>query len=193
MSRARILSVGVVTIVCLWAHVRAQVATQQAANPSQPVKSAPVDALAQSSVAGPRFSVVEAKQGEIRGDLAVADALGIRGFRIESTASIEAHVPEGQAFKWVLTLEGELWGIPMLDRHLVFTEKDRDIIKHDIVTRGGPVRSAGKAIRRKDSLLLDPRSGHYHPTKESVEGFAAPKFRAYGFANVEVHDNLLQD
>jgi hypothetical protein len=69
--------------------------------------------------------------------LAIADALGIRPVRITGPDSIQGIAPAGQAFRWVLTLEGALWGLPMLDRHLVFTEKDRDIINHDVVTRGG--------------------------------------------------------
>jgi hypothetical protein len=81
----------------------------------------------------------------------------------------------------------------MLDRHLVSTEKDRDIIKHVVASRGEQVQSAGKAQLQGDTLLLDPRSGHYHPTEASLEKWAKAAFQAAGFAKVEIHDNILSD
>jgi hypothetical protein len=81
----------------------------------------------------------------------------------------------------------------MLDRHIVLTGKNRDIIKHVVVTGGKPVKSAGKARFRGDTLVIDPHSGHYHPTKESVKELAEPAFRAAGFAKVETRDDILSD
>ena len=131
---------------------------------------------------------------EVKGDLAIADALGIQAVPITCPASIQRIAPNRHAFRWVLTLEGTLWGLPMLDRHLVFTEKDRDIIKHDVVTRGKPVMSAGKGQLQEDNtLLIDPRSGHYHPTPESVKQLAEPAFKAAGFSKVVTVKNILQD
>ena len=59
----------------------------------------------------------------------------------------------------------------MLDRHLIFTEKDRDIIKHDIVTRGAAQSNRRVKLSYKaETLLIDPRSGHYRPSIEECEG-----------------------
>jgi hypothetical protein len=190
MNPIRTLPCIVLLAACFWLHVEAQVT---APSPPAPNKTVQADIGAQIASPGPPFSVVEEKRREVSNDLAIADALGIRPARITGPASIDGIAPHGQAFKWVLTLDGELWGVPMLDRHLVFTEKDRDIIKHDLVTRGGPVNSAGIAVLRGEVLLIDPRSGHYHPSKESVKQLAEPAFRAAGFANVETHDNILSN
>jgi len=193
MKLFRTLSVAALLTAYLWPHIEAQVPTHPLPTAPAPDKTVPANRAAPQAGRGPPFAVVEDKRGEIPSDLAVAGALGIRPVRITSPASIRGIAPNGQAFRWVLSLEGELWGLPMLDRHLVFTEKDRDIIKHDVVTRGGPVRSAGKAQVRGDLLLIDPRSGHYRPTKESVKELAEPAFKAAGFAKVETVDNILSD
>jgi hypothetical protein len=193
MKRTGILPIAALAFAGLWIHVRAQVTDHPPTVAPAPNKSTPADVAAPKSNPGPPFAVVETKRREIPGDLAIAAALGIRPVRITSPAAIAELAPAGQAFKWVLTIEGELWALPMLDRHLVFTEKDRDIIKHDIVTRGAAVMSAGKAVVRGGVLFIDPRSGHYRPSLESVRTLAAPAFREAGFATVEVSDNLLSD
>lgn len=193
MKSFRTLSGAAVLAACLWPHVGAQDPTHSLPTAPAPIKTIPANVVAPKASTGPPFAVVEDKRREIPSDLAVADALGIRPVRITCPASIQGIAPNGQAFRWVLSLEGELWGLPMLDRHLVFTEKDRDIIKHDVVTRGEPVNSAGKAQLRGDVLLIDPRSGHYHPTNESVKELAEPAFKAAGFAKVEICDNILSD
>ena len=42
-------------------------------------------------------------------------------------------------------------------------------------------------------LLIDHRSGHYQPTKESVKELAEPAFKAAGFAKVDTRDSILSD
>jgi hypothetical protein len=189
----RALPVAILLAACLWPQVEAQLPAQALPTPPAPAKPVPANVAAPRPSARPPFAIVEDKWREIPSDLAVADALGIRPVRITCPASIEGIAPHGQAFKWVLTLKGELRGLPMLDRHLVSTEKDRDIIKHDVATGGAPVNSAGKAQLRGDTLLIDPRSGHYHPTDESVKELALPAFKAVGFAKVEFCKNILSD
>jgi hypothetical protein len=193
MTSFRTLSVAALLAACLWPHVTAQAPSHSLPTAPAPIKTTPANGVAPKASTGTPFAVVEEKRQEIPCDLAIADALGIKPVRITSPASIAGIAPNGQAFKWVLSVEGELWGLPMLDRHLVFTEKDRDIIKHDVVTRGERVNSAGKAQLRGDVLLIDPRSGHYHPTKESVKELAEPAFKAAGFAKVATCDNILSD
>jgi hypothetical protein len=177
----------------LWFHADAQVAPIAPSAGPAPAKATPQVGPATHEHPGPPFAVVGSKQRGVPDELGVADALGVRPVKITSPASVAAIAPEGQAFKWVLTVENQLWGLPMLDRHLVFTEKDRDIIKHVIVTRGAPVNSAGKGVVRGGVLWIDSRSGHYHPTPESVRALAVPAFKAAGFATVEPSENLLSD
>ncbi len=191
MKRFRTL-VAALLVAYLWPHLEAQVPTHRLPNPPAPDKAVPAKVAGSKAGTGSPFAVVENKRGEIPDDLAIADALGIKPVRITGPASIKRIAPNGQAFKWVLNLKDELWGLPMLDWHLVFTEKDRDIIKHDVVTRGGPVRSAGKAQVQGDTLLIDSRSGHYHPTPDSVKQLAEPVFKAF-FAKVKTVDNILSD
>lgn len=193
MRPRRTLLAAALVAVCLWLSAEAQVAIPVSQSLSPPTKTIPADATTPRERPGPPFAVVEEKRPEIPGDVAIANALGIKPVRIASPASLEGIAPRGQAFKWVLTLKGELWAIPMLDRHLVFTEKDRDIIKHDIVTPAEPVNSAGKAVLQGDVLFVDNRSGHYRPSKTSVTELAVPAFKASGFTKVEVRDNLLSD
>jgi hypothetical protein len=193
MTQFKTLSVAALLVTVVWSHVAAQVPTHPLPNAPAPDKAKPTSLAEPNAGAGPPFAVIESKRREIPSDLAVADGLGIRAVRITGPASIQGIAPAGQAFRWVLTLEGELWGLPMLDRHLVFTEKDRDIIKHDVVTRGGPVKSAGKAQVQGNTLLIDPRSGHYHPTPASVKQLAEPAFKAAGFEKVQTVDNILSD
>lgn len=134
----------------VWSHVAARVPTHLLPNAPAPDKATPENFAEPNAGACLPFAVIESTRGEIPRDIAIADALGIRPVRITVPDSIQGIALAGHAFRWVPTLEGELWGLPMLDRHLVFTEKDRDIIKHDVVTRGWPVKSAGKAQVRGD-------------------------------------------
>jgi hypothetical protein len=191
MKSLRNLPVAALLAACFWLH--AQIPTHSPPTATSGNKTAPANVAPPNADTCPPFVVVADKRREIPSDLAIADALGIRPVKITSPASIEGIAPDGQVFKWVLSLEGELWGLPMLDRHLVYTEKDRDIIKHDVVTRGERVNSAGKGQLRGDILLLDPRSGHYHPTEESVKELAAPAFKAAGFEKVETRSSILSD
>ncbi len=193
MRLFRTLSVAALLVAYVWPHLEAQVPTHLLPNAPAPDKAVPANVAEPKADTGPPFAVIESKVREIPQDLAIADALGIRRVRITGPASIQVIAPAGHAFRWVLTLEGELWGLPMLDRHQVLTEKDRDIIKHVVVTRGEPVKSAGKAQVQGDTLLIDPRSGHYHPTWESVKHLAEPAFKAAGFAKVVTVKNILLD
>jgi hypothetical protein len=193
MKSVRALLLTTLLLGCLWPHLKVHAPTQGLPTPLAPTKSIPADVATPTASTGP-FSVVEAIRWEVPRDLAIADALGIRAVRITSPASIEGIAPRGQVFKWVLSHpKRELLGLPMLDRHLVSTEKDRDIIKHVVASRGEPVQSAGKAQLQGDTLLIDPRSGHYHPTRASLEKWAKAAFQAAGFAKVEIRDNILSD
>jgi hypothetical protein len=193
MKSARALPLTTLLFGCLWQHIEVHAPAHGPPTPPAATKTMPTDVATPIASTGP-FPVVEAKRREVPRDLVIADALGIRAVRITSPSSIEGIAPRGQTFKWVLTYpKRELLGLPMLDRHLVLTEKDRDIIKHVVASRGDRVQTAGKARLQGDTLLIDPRSGHYAPTEASLEKWAKPAFQAAGFAKVEIRDNILSD
>jgi hypothetical protein len=193
MKSIRALLLTTLLFGCLWPYLKVHAPAQGLPTPAALTTTTPADVATPIVSTGP-FPVVEALRREVPRDLAIADALGIRAVRITSPASIEGIAPRGQVFKWVLSYPRcELLGLPMLDRHLVSTEKDRDIIKHVVASRGEQVQSAGKAQLQGDTLLIDPRSGHYHPTEASLERWAKAAFQAAGFAKVEICDNILSD
>ena len=92
--------------------------------------------------------------------------------RITSPASVAEIGKDGQAFKWVVTESGELFGLPRWPG---------DLIKHSIISRGRPVLTAGNArVQGANKVLLDRRSGHFRPDRESMI-IAKQKFEAAGF------------
>lgn len=103
-----------------------------------------------------------------------------------------------EKFKWVLTTENRLWAVPILDLKrpgvsgnagVSYDKDDDDILKHAIVTRGLPVRSAGIAQIQGDKIVIDNGSGHYWPTVDSVRHWAVGAFEKAGFkrGNIIVH------
>ncbi len=217
MKPFRTLSVAALVVACLWPHVGAQDPTRSLPTVPAPVKTIPASVVAPTAPApsktipanvvapqastGPPFAVVKDKQCEVPGDLCIADYLGIEAVAITGPDSIKKVAPNGQAFKWVLTPwpKLQLYAIPKFDLTAspVNGSSDRDIIKIDVVkhiiaTRGLPVQSAGHAQLQGDKLVIDNGSGHYQPTRTSVEVWAAPAFKGAGFGNVEVHDHREQ-
>lgn len=190
MSRFRFLLTAVFLVACLGSHAGAQVPSQTLLTPQVPGKSVPSNAAA--PIAGPKeFSVVIEKEPEVESDLATADGLGIGPVEITGPASIGGVTQHGQPFKWVLSADGRLWGLPMLDRHVIHSDEDKDIIKHVVANRGRPVYSAGIALLKGNKLLIDNRSGHYQPNDESLN-VAKPAFELKGFS-VEIRGRILPD
>ena len=140
------------------------------------------------------------KWDEVKYDLAIADSLksyGVQPVKLTDPDSLKEVAPNGEKFKWVLTLSPELqlWAIPILDlKRPPVSNKDimfkDDVIKHVIATRGSPVQSAGEAQLQGGKLVIDNGSGHYKPTPKSVEVWGKPAFVKVGFKleNIERHE-----
>ena len=114
---------------------------------------------------------VDKKLSELEKEMAEAAARGITPVRISGPASILSLGGEGTVFKWVLSQQGELIGLPTL--------KD-DVIKHSVATGGKPVCAAGMGLFVHGLLLIDRKSGHYKPDQASLK-LAARKFQSVGF------------
>lgn len=108
-------------------------------------------------------------------EIAKAAELGIAPVRILCPTSVAEIGKDGAIFKWVVTEQGELFGLKRLEG---------DLIKHSLVSRGRPVLAAGNARVQGNKALLDRRSGHYRPDRDSMI-VAKQKFEAAGFV-VEV-------
>jgi hypothetical protein len=190
MRRFRSLLTAVFLVSCLCSHVGAQAPSQTLLAPQIPGKSLPPNAAA--PIAGAEiFPVVLEKEPEVESDLATADGLGIEPVEITGPASIRGITRHSQPFKWVLSTDGRLLGLPRLDRHVIHSDEDKDIIKHVVANRGGPVYSAGIAKLEGNTLLIDNRSGHYQPSSKSLN-VAKSTFERIGF-KVEKRERILQD
>jgi hypothetical protein len=183
MQYRRFLLIAVLLASCLYPSFGTPFPSQIPPTPQVPGKSLPADAAAKLASLKP-FQVVKEKQSEVEGDLAIADGLGIKPKEIIDPASLEAIAPRGKPFKWVLSTERKLLGLPILNWGVIHSDKDEDIIKHVVATRGRPVLSAGIAKFDGHTLFIDPRSGHYKPTDDSLK-LAMPVFKRAGFATIK--------
>jgi hypothetical protein len=115
-------------------------------------------------------------------ELAQAAELGVEPLRITGPDSVAEIGSGGRVFKWVVSSEGELLGLPTFNKgelvrgHVV--AKD-DVIKHSVATRGRPVWAAGNARVIGKKIFIDRRSGHYQPKAPSFQ-IAKQKFQAAG-------------
>ncbi|MEU4151220.1 DUF6531 domain-containing protein [Streptomyces sp. NPDC026659] len=102
--------------------------------------------------------------GELRRELADAERLGVTPLRVGGAGFDEA-INSGTV-KWAVDQNGELLVIP---KHVDGIE-----LKHPVLTRGGPVQSAGEAeIAGGDGsyfgMEINNNSGHYKPSLESLQ------------------------
>ena len=117
----------------------------------------------------------------IHREMAVAAQSGITPTPIvapESTARIGAG---GRVFKWVVSEEGNLLGLPKVE--------PGDLIKHSVATGGRPVQAAGNARVQGNRAFIDRRSGHYQPDEASLQ-IGKQKFEAAGF-EVEIIESVI--
>ena len=111
--------------------------------------------------------------------MATAARLHIEPIKITSPSSIATIGGNGQVFKWVVSEDGELLGLPVV--------MPGDTIKHSVATGGRPVLAAGEARVQGNVILIDKHSGHYRPdpdalfTQSPSLGIAKQKFEAVGF------------
>jgi hypothetical protein len=101
-----------------------------------------------------------------------ARRLGVRPTKIINPGSIAEIGKGGRIFKWVVSEEGELLGIPKI--------MPNDVIKHTVPTGGRPVQAAGNARLEGGRLLIDKNSGHYRPDEASLS-IAKEQFEAAGY------------
>lgn len=211
MRSSKTLFAAILLASLLWLYFETRLPAQRPTSPQDTTTAKPADkktGTASTSPhvrSGPPFNVVRDKAVEVRNDLAIADALGIRPIKIGSKSKDKDGkerdwtyyvCPKGEKFKWVLTRppESELWAVPILDlrRPLPLPLSNNgnpipalypggeDIIKHIIVTRGMPVQTAGEAWYEGDELVIDNHSGHYQPNPESVTLYALKAFQELG-------------
>jgi hypothetical protein len=124
-------------------------------------------------------------------EMAKAAELGVQPIKITSPASVAEIGADGRVFKWVVSREGELLGLPKLNKGDVFKNNvinDDDVIKHSVATGGRPVQAAGNARLMGDKVLIDRRSGHYRPDEASLQ-IAKQRFEAAGF-KVEIVEGV---
>jgi len=125
-------------------------------------------------------------------ELANAKALGVKPIKIISPDSVAGIGANGRLFKWVLTKEGELLGLPSYNKGDVVNGKvvDKDdVIKHSVATGGEPVRAAGDARLVGKKIFVDRHSGHYRPDQETLR-IAKDVFQAAGFRVATVEDGV---
>jgi hypothetical protein len=91
---------------------------------------------------------------------------------ITGAASLAEIGADGQVFKWVVSEQGELLGLPKI--------MPGDVIKHSVATGGRPVQAAGNGRTQGNKVFIDRRSGHYRPDEASLQ-IAKKKFEAAGF------------
>ena len=113
--------------------------------------------------------------------MAKAAELGVKPTKITGPASVAEIGADGRVFKWVVSEEGALLGLPKLG------SGPNDVIKHSVATGGRPVQAAGNARVQGDKIIIDRHSGHYRPDEASLQ-IAKQKFEAAGF-KVEIAPN----
>ncbi|GGX19887.1 type IV secretion protein Rhs [Streptomyces malachitofuscus] len=101
---------------------------------------------------------------ELERELDEADRLGVRPLRVGDSGFDEA-INSG-TIKWVVDQNGDLLVMP---KTLPGVE-----LKHPVLTRGGPVQTAGEAeIAGADGsyigLVINNNSGHYKPSQDSLQ------------------------
>ena len=91
-----------------------------------------------------------------------AKAAGVRRIKITGPASLAEIGKDGKPFKWVVSEEGELLALPIVE--------PGDVIKHTVATGGKPVQAAGIGALQDNKLIIDKRSGHYKPDPDIASG-----------------------
>ena len=156
-----------------------QLQTAESPTPTAPRKTLPpvaVEACACQVLLADRYPAT------IEKEMADAASLGVKPVRIAGLGSIPELGGEGSVFKWVVSARGELFGLRTFGK---------DLIKHSVATGGQPVCAAGLARFQRGLLLIDHKSGHYHPD-ESRLSLAKPRFEAAGFKVQIVGIGLLE-
>lgn len=110
---------------------------------------------------------------KIEDEVATAAREGVAPVVITDPPSLAPIASGGRLFKWVLTVDCCLLGLPRVE--------PGDVIKHSVATKGGPVRAAGMG-RLKDgvTVVIDRHSGHYRPDADSLV-LARAAFEDAGF------------
>lgn len=169
MRSSRTLFAAILLASLLWLHAGtrapAQVTTspQDAAQVKAADKKTDVTKGGAAERSGPPFNVVRDKAVEVRDDLAIADALGIRpvkiGSKIKDKDGTERDwayyvCPNGETFKWVLTgpPESELWAVPILDlrRPLAPAAPGKQHPDGQPTTTDGKAKTDGKAAKKDE-------------------------------------------
>jgi hypothetical protein len=146
-----------------------------------PVPAAPAPVLWENKYFGDHF----------KEEIAAAASMGVTPVEITTLASVAEIGAGGRVFKWVVSKDGRLMGVPRLDKGDVWRGKvaeANDLIKHTTASGGQPVLAAGNARVHGDRVMIDRRSGHYRPDAASME-IARAKFIAAGF-RVEVVEGV---
>lgn len=114
--------------------------------------------------------------GDLSGELAKADAAGIRPIT-PADSGFDSIINSGEKIKWAVTTDGQLLVIPH-----GFPGYE---VPHSVLTRGADVLAAGEAqIGGNRSvgyfgLELTPHSGHFRPSLESLQ-VGREAFARYG-------------
>jgi RHS repeat-associated protein len=121
-------------------------------------------------------------------EVAAAATVGVFGpTPITKPASLAEIGKGGKPFKWVVSQEGELLGLPIVD--------PGDVVKHTVATGGKPVQAAGIGRFQDNKLIIDKLSGHHKPDPGIASAqapsltIAKQKFEAAGF-QVEIVDDV---
>ncbi len=189
MSRSRVSLGALFLVLCGWPEIGAQVPTKTLPTAALANKAIPQDVHA--SVQQPTLWV-NLRPHDLSRDMAEAAELGVGPIRITTPRAVAEIGAGGRVFKWVISKEGELLGLPRFGKgdvvrgHVI--DKD-DVIKHPVATGGRPVYAAGLARAIGDKIFVDRYSGHYQPAAPSLQ-IAKRKFEAAGFRVATVEDGV---